>query len=116
MTENTQNALRAIRIVVRKEAQTLTIEWGDGHTTVFPLDGLRRACPCAGCMGGHENMGRLPEREIFLVPALMRWENVTLQPVGRYALRIIWDDGHDSGIYSWDRLRAMCPCDQCATG
>ena len=67
-------------------------------------------------MGGHENMGRLPEREIFLVPALMRWENVTSQPVGRYALRIIWDDGHDSGIYSWDRLRTMCPCEQCAAG
>ena len=101
------------KIVVKKEAQTLTITWPDSHESVFPLDGLRRACPCAGCQG-HENMGKLPDREIFLVPSLMRWENVKLQQVGNYALRFVWDDGHDTGIYTWDRLRAMCPCDECA--
>jgi DUF971 family protein len=106
--------LKPTKIRVQNEAQLLTIDWSDGHTSVFPLDGLRRACPCAGCMGGHENMGKLPDREIFLVPALMRWESVKLQPVGNYAIRIIWDDGHDAGMYSWDRLRAMCPCDECA--
>jgi DUF971 family protein len=39
--------------------------------------------------------------------------NVRLFPVGNYAVRFIWDDGHDSGMYSWDRLRQMCPCDEC---
>ncbi len=102
------------RIVLESALQTLGIVWNDGHETVFPLDGLRRACPCASCMGGHDRMGMLPEREIFLVPSLMRWDDVKLEQVGGYGLRIIWDDGHDAGIYTWERLRAMCPCDACA--
>jgi DUF971 family protein len=35
--------------------------------------------------------------------------------VGRYAVNIQWSDGHDSGIYSYDTLRALCPCEQCQT-
>jgi len=58
-------------------------------------------------------MGRLPDPEIFLVPALMRWNDLKLIPVGNYALRFVWDDGHDAGIYSWERLRLMCPCPEC---
>jgi DUF971 family protein len=34
--------------------------------------------------------------------------------VGRYALSIEWSDGHDSGIYSYQTLRALCPCVRCA--
>jgi DUF971 family protein len=104
------------RITVETGLQTLTIEWADGHRTVFPLDGLRRACPCASCMGGHGNMGRLPEPEVFRLPALMRWVDVRVEPVGTYAIRIRWDDGHASGIYTWKRLRATCPCDACTGG
>ena len=106
--------IKPAKIVINNEAQTLTITWSDGHESAFPLDGLRRACPCAECQGGHENMGKLPDREIFLVPALIRWENLKLHPVGNYAIRFVWDDGHDAGIYAWDRLRAMCPCEACA--
>lgn len=102
------------RITVQTDEQALVIDWTDGHRTVFPLDGLRRACPCAGCMGGHEHMGTLPDPEIFRVPSLMRWNDVRVEPVGTYAIRIRWDDGHDAGIYTWKRLRDMCPCDICA--
>ena len=105
--------LTARRVTVDADEQTLTIDWADGHRTVYPLDGLRRACPCASCRGGHEHMGDLPDPEVFLVPSLMRWEDVKVSPVGSYALRFTWDDGHDSGIYTWERLRAMCPCDAC---
>ena len=101
------------RIRVQKDAQLLTIEWDDDHVSTFPLDGLRRACPCAGCQG-HDNMGTLPEREIFLVPALLRWDELKLKPVGNYAIQFTWDDGHDTGIYTWKSLRAMCPCDDCS--
>ena len=105
--------LTATRIVVDKEAQTLAIDWVDGHETVYPLDGLRRACPCAGCQG-HGNKDKLPDPEIFQVPALMRWNDLRLEPTGHYALRFTWDDGHNTGIYTWQRLRAMCPCSHCA--
>ncbi len=37
--------ITARRVTVIKDEQTLTIDWADGHRTVYPLDGLRRACP-----------------------------------------------------------------------
>jgi len=33
--------------------------------------------------------------------------------VGAYAVQFVWDDGHSTGIYSWDLLREACPCDLC---
>lgn len=95
--------------------QYLRITWSDGHESPFPLDGLRRACPCAGCAGGHDRMGELPDPEIFRLPPSRRWDTVTVQPVGSYAIRMVWDDGHEAGIYTWKRLRALCPCAGCTS-
>jgi DUF971 family protein len=39
---------------------------------------------------------------------------VDLQLVGRYALQPRWADGHETGIYAFEDLRAICPCTQCA--
>ena len=39
---------------------------------------------------------------------------VDLREVGLYALQPIWQDGHDTGIYSFDLLRRLCDCAQCA--
>ncbi len=36
-----------------------------------------------------------------------------VEPVGNYAVRIVWSDGHSSGIYSFEHLRSVCPCPQC---
>lgn len=102
----------ARRVLLDAEAQTLTITWRDGHVTAFPLDGLRRACPCAACRG-HETMQSLPDPALFRLPSLMRWNAVRIEPAGSIGLRLHWDDGHNTGIYSWERLRAMCPCDEC---
>ena len=33
--------------------------------------------------------------------------------VGNYAIRLVWTDGHDTGIYAFTMLRAVCPCPQC---
>jgi DUF971 family protein len=35
------------------------------------------------------------------------------EAVGNYAVRIHWSDGHNSGIYSWEHLRKICPCAEC---
>ena len=104
---------QARRVTVDARNQEFVIEWLDGHRTVFPLDGLRRSCPCASCSGGHDQIGQLPDPEIFRVPALMRWDNVRVEAVGAYGLRFIWDDGHNAGIYTWERLRITCPCPAC---
>ncbi len=37
----------------------------------------------------------------------------SIEPVGNYALRIAWNDGHNTGIYSYDHLRSICPCAAC---
>ena len=38
---------------------------------------------------------------------------LAVEPVGNYAIRINWSDGHNSGIYSYDHLRSICPCEEC---
>lgn len=100
-------------ITVEDGEQELVIEWADRHVSRYSLDGLRQACPCAVCAGGHEFMGQLPDPSVFTRPSLTLWKKVRIEPVGTYAIRIEWDDGHNTGIYTWERLRLMCPCDIC---
>lgn len=100
----------AARVALDTTAQTLTIAWADGHTSVFPLDGLRRACPCAQCRG---HGGTRPGPEVFDEPPEQTWTDVQAEAVGSYALRLRWDDGHNTGLYRWTRLRALCPCAEC---
>jgi DUF971 family protein len=38
---------------------------------------------------------------------------VSAEPVGKYALKFKWNDGHELGIYSWKWLREICPCEEC---
>ncbi len=106
-------ATTALRVTIDRQAQTFTIAWADGHRTVYPLDGLRRACPCAACRG-HEAMHELPDPTVFRVPSLQRWDHLRVEPAGSIGLRLTWDDGHNTGLYTWERLRAMCPCQECA--
>jgi hypothetical protein len=37
----------------------------------------------------------------------------SVEAVGKYAIRFKWNDGHDLGIYSWQFLREVCPCEEC---
>lgn len=105
--------LRPKNIHLDREAHELRVTWNDGHESTFPLDALREACPCAECRGGHEFMG--PEHDpdlIFLTPA-RSYDVRDVHLVGNYALNIVWNDGHDSGIYTWKYLRRICPCSEC---
>jgi DUF971 family protein len=36
-----------------------------------------------------------------------------VEPVGHYAIRILWSDGHSTGIYSFEHFRKICPCPAC---
>ena len=56
-------------------------------------------------------MHLLPDPALFKLPALMQWNNLRVETAGSVGVRLVWDDGHSSGIYTWERLRAMCPCD-----
>jgi DUF971 family protein len=94
------------------------IEWDDGHRTHYAFQWLRDACPCATCTEERNNHNRKPGESVKQASSLlpMYKEPVKpkeVKPVGRYALNISWNDGHSSGIYSWDYLREMCQCEEC---
>ena len=83
----------------------LRIQWQDGHESLYPVRLLRLKCRCAHCI---EEMTGRPILEDAEVPEDVR--PVKISPVGRYAVQIAWTDGHDSGIYSFEHLRDLCPC------
>ena len=101
---------RPTNITLNKPEETLEIDWDDGLRSRYPLSQLREACPCVECRGGHANMGmaHAPDDILKLVPS--RSYMITgLSPVGNYALQPSWDDGHETGIYTWEYLRVLSP-------
>ena len=92
----------------------LALAWGDGHESYLPFDALRRACPCAACRG-HHGIAAAPADPLRVVKAPRVGEVGIdrLVPVGAYAVQIVWSDGHDTGIYSFESLRNACPCKEC---
>ncbi|TVQ65055.1 MAG: DUF971 domain-containing protein [Balneolaceae bacterium] len=95
-----------VSIDIGNSEQIFTVEWADGHVSNLPLFGLRKNCPCVTCRGGHEMMGRY-EPGLFLVQPTRTYMIVSAEPVGNHALKIQWDDGHNTGMYKWELLRHM---------
>ncbi|MCS6992355.1 MAG: DUF971 domain-containing protein [Anaerolineales bacterium] len=106
---------KPINITANRPALEMSIEWGDGHKSIYPFSLLRAACPCAQCRGGHENMSSEPDPAVFAVELedspSTRLSNV--KATGSYGITLVWEDGHDYGIYNWHYLRALCPCPTC---
>ena len=90
----------------------LVVVWDDGHESYYPLEELRRACPCAGCSGEPDLFGRLsvgPKTQYLPASFQIR----SINPIGNYALQPTWMDNHSYGIWTFERLRAICPCQEC---
>jgi DUF971 family protein len=109
---------RPTGITVDRKAAEMKVGWSDGHLSTYPFSLLRYGCPCAECRGGHDKMGGAPPPEIFYMPLedSPRTHLLQVEPVGSYGITIRWEDGHHFGIYTWDYLRALCPCDECRAG
>ena len=107
-----------IKINVQKKENLLHIEWDDGHLSQYPFLLLRAACPCADCRGGHENMSSEPTPEMFSIqlPESPAIHLETISLIGSYGMSILWQDGHQHGIFSWQYLRKLCPCETCMIG
>ncbi len=102
------SAIDPERIAISK-SKGIRIDWKDGHSCEYGLEYLRDHCPCAQCTGAHGTPPR-EKTSTQLLPMYkpkLKIENV--EEVGSYALRIYWNDGHSSGIYSWEHLRQLCP-------
>ncbi len=104
--------------VQQTSGEGLEIVWKDGHQSRWSFAWLRNACPCATCHEEREALGREPgepkAKPATLLPmyrAPVRPESSS--PVGNYAISFKWNDGHASGIYSWDYLRRHCGCVEC---
>ncbi len=93
-----QNAPVEIRL--RKTSRLLTVSFEDGQSFDLPFEYLRVSSPSAEVRGHGEGQDVLQTGK----------ENVNileLEPVGHYAVRIIFDDGHDSGLYTWKYLHEL---------
>ncbi len=86
----------------RRDARTLSVLWEDGRQNDFDVRDLRLACRCALCV---EEMSGRP----LLDPKSVRPDVIprTITSVGNYAITVSWNDGHSTGIYSFERLRAF---------
>jgi len=93
-----------VEITGDNQGELIRIRWGDGVTTEYSARGLRGWCPCAECQG-HSGERR------FVGGENVRLERV--EGVGRYALRFIWTDGHDTGMYPYDYLRELASYAEC---
>ena len=87
-------------LVYRREARKLELRFADGARFCLPAEYLRVESPSA------EIQGHGPGQKVILGGrrhiGIMR-----IEPVGHYAVRIIFDDLHDSGIFTWSYLRAL---------
>jgi DUF971 family protein len=101
------------------KSKGIQIDWKDGHHSKYSLEYLRDECPCATCTGAN---GTEPQRTGYSAPqpAANPFQMFTptlkmldVEAVGHYAFRIDWSDGHNTGIYSYDHLRKICPCEEC---
>ena len=104
--------------VHKSEGTGVEIDWKDGHRSQWNFAWLRNACPCATCHEERQHANRepgIPKPKagglLVLYEAPPRPLEAT--PVGKYAIRFKWNDGHESGIYSWDYLRRVCLCNDC---
>ena len=83
--------------------------WDDGHVSDFPTSLLREFCGCASCVDEWSGITRIVPGSI---PETL--DVVECEHVGAYAVRFVFTDAHSDGIYSWQRLRKFCPCEDCA--
>lgn len=89
-------------IRVHKADRILELVWNDNDVSRLPFRAIRQNCRCAGCVD------EFTQRQILdqdSVPETIMPEDVTL--TGNYALKILWSDTHDSGLFTWDHLRAI---------
>jgi DUF971 family protein len=115
------DAVTPAKVRVKKSEGTgVEIDWRDGHKSSWSFRWLRDACPCATCHEEREQNGRAPGVPKPSAQGLLQMYQepprpLEVSPVGKYALRFKWNDGHEAGIYSWEYLRRVCDCEACRT-
>lgn len=108
-----REVIAAPKEIERVGSTHIKVTWPDGHESLFPNNLLRSECPCATCNDfrrkreAKRGLNVLPQG----TPTSVYAQSMSL--VGSYAVQIRWSDGHQTGIYIWDFLREICPCEEC---
>jgi len=88
------------QLKLHRQSRLLELRYADGSRFELPFEYLRVYSPSAEVRG---HGGGEPQ----LVPGKRGIDITAVEPVGRYAVRLTFDDGHDSGLYSWSVLREL---------
>ena len=91
---------RPTEITLHKQSRTLEITFDDGTIYKFPFEFLRVYSPSAEVRGHGPGQGvlQIGKKNVNLLE---------VEPVGSYAVKLTFDDGHDSGLYSWEYLYSL---------
>ncbi|MES2141310.1 MAG: DUF971 domain-containing protein [Pseudomonadota bacterium] len=84
-------------IKLLQKTRVLEIQFNNGEKFVLPCEYLRVFSPSAEVKGHGQSEGNL-------VPGKKEVNIVNIEPIGHYAVKLIFDDGHSTGIYSWETL------------
>jgi DUF971 family protein len=89
-----------LEIKLRRRSRVLEITFSDGNRYPLPFEYLRVCSPSAEVQGHGPGEGVLVvDKEQVGIRAI--------EPVGQYAVRLVFDDGHDSGLYTWKYLHEL---------
>ena len=98
--------LQLLQFKRNADSGSIHLKFSDGPEFDITPKVLRDNCPCASCKGEEVLLRKYePVNKISVSEAGYQLEKA--EPVGSYALKLIWKDGHDTGIYSWDYLRKL---------
>ena len=97
MTESRESRPWPTELRLSKDKKTLTVAFEGGERFALPAEYLRVKSPSA------EVQGHSPD-ERKTVPGKRNVMILEVQPVGNYAIRLVFDDMHSTGIFSWDYL------------
>lgn len=100
--QNAQPTPQPVRIDKASD-NSIRITWTNLQRFELPFFELRAECPCAACVDEWTGERTLQRESL---PADVR--PLEISPVGRYAIRILWSDGHGTGMYGFDRLHTLC--------
>ena len=95
MTERQPTEIR-----LKRKSRLLEVAFSDGQRFELPFEYLRVYSPSAEVRGhgpGQETL-QLGKHEVDIKAA---------EPVGNYAVRLVFDDGHDTGLFTWDYLHEL---------
>ena len=101
VSPNTQAATALTRIEPLNSYEVF-VEFADGAGWALPFLEMRYHCPCAGCVDEHTGERTVDRAKLIPDNRITRAE-----AVGNYAVQVTWLDGHATGIFGFDRLRAL---------